>query len=167
MTDTRRTRALPTWFAEPVFAARFAAALIDAVLFVVVGLVVAMVVVDPGPRRYLLPAIAALYSIGAVTLAGATIGKRLLGLRVVRLASGDLPGLGAAAVRWLVPAAPGLLALGAREVQGLPSGGGSAVTTLAGVVVYLGVLVPPLHRGLHDRAAGTVVTRVLPLGFGA
>jgi uncharacterized RDD family membrane protein YckC len=74
---------------------------------------------------------------------GATIGKRVMRLRVVRRRDGCLPGWGPALVRWLVPAA-GLL-----------------VCLIGELVVYASPLLDGtgFNRGWHDRLAGTVVIR--------
>jgi uncharacterized RDD family membrane protein YckC len=74
---------------------------------------------------------------------GATIGKRLLRVRVLRRSDGRLPGWRAAVLRWLVPAF-GVLVCGAGEL-----------------VVYASPLLDSsgYHRGWHDRVAGTVVVR--------
>ena len=75
---------------------------------------------------------------------GAGIGKYLLGLRVaVRTPEGlqlVRPGWGRAWRRWAVPQAPGLIPL--------PG---------TGLLAYLPAFRDPMRRGLHDRAAGTVV----------
>lgn len=75
---------------------------------------------------------------------GAGIGKYLLGLRVaVRTPDGlqlVRPGWSRAWRRWAVPQAPGLIPL--------PG---------TGLLAYLPAFRDPLRRGLHDRAAGTVV----------
>jgi len=81
------------------------------------------------------------YKVGATARFGATAGKALLGLRVVRVADPDSPpGLAAALTRWAVPQGSGLIPL--------PG---------TGLAPYLWVWRDPAHRGLHDRAAGTVV----------
>jgi uncharacterized RDD family membrane protein YckC len=65
------------------------------------------------------------------TLTGQSLGKRVLGLRVVRLADRDGP--------------PGFLA--------------AAVRTALLVLIVPAVIVDRDGRGLHDRAAGTAVVR--------
>ena len=155
MADTRSTETTPLWFVEPTFGARFVAAFIDGFLLILVGVAAGLLMRDGGPPELLPPAVAALYTIGAGAMTGRTVGKRVLGLRVVSLSTGAVPDLRAAVVRWLVPAAPGLLALL------LPSSTPPALSlalSLSAIAVYLGVLRGPLHLGLHDRFAGTVVT---------
>jgi uncharacterized RDD family membrane protein YckC len=79
----------------------------------------------------------------ATASTGRTPGKWLLGLRVVDTANPRTPPrLGKAALRWLVPQVSGAIPL--------PG---------TGAVVYSPVLKDPWRRGLHDRAAGTVVVR--------
>jgi hypothetical protein len=78
---------------------------------------------------------------------GAGIGKYLLGLRIaVRTPAGlqlERPGWRRAWRRWAVPQAPGLI----------PFPG-------TGLLAYVPAFRDPLRRGLHDRAAGTVVVDV-------
>jgi uncharacterized RDD family membrane protein YckC len=78
---------------------------------------------------------------------GAGIGKTLLGLRVVvddpDRAGLQAPGWARAWKRWLVPQAPGLLPLPATSL-----------------LAYLPAMRDPRRRGLHDRAAGTIVIDV-------
>lgn len=88
--------------------------------------------------------IAALYEISFVALTGQTIGKRLLRIQVVDVASGRPPALGGATLRYLVPSAPALV---------------PGVGALLGLLVYLSALWSPTRQGWHDRAAGTVVVR--------
>jgi hypothetical protein len=63
---------------------------------------------------------------------------------------GSLPGTAKIALRWLVLVAGSLFALVIPAFDNV-----DIVYTL---VVLLPVLRPPLHRGLHDIASGTVVT---------
>ncbi|HET9654805.1 MAG TPA: RDD family protein [Kineosporiaceae bacterium] len=78
-----------------------------------------------------------------VATQGATIGKRMLRVRVLRRSDGSLPGWGPAVLRWLVPAL-GVLICGAGEL-----------------LVYASALLDGsgYNRGWHDRIAGTVVVR--------
>jgi uncharacterized RDD family membrane protein YckC len=87
-----------------------------------------------------------------------TLGQRLAGLDVVAL-RGRAPSTRAATVRWLFLVAP--FALAAIIATGVP-----ALTLLVWILVgawYLALLVSTLRspsgRGLHDRVAGTIVTR--------
>jgi uncharacterized RDD family membrane protein YckC len=88
-------------------------------------------------------AVQVVYETLAVGLAGRTLGKQLLKLRVARLVDGGRPDWTQSALRVLVPAVawsiPQLFA--------------------ASLLVFVTPLQDPLRRGIHDRAAGTVVVR--------
>ena len=88
--------------------------------------------------------VGALYEISLVALSGQTVGKRVLHIQVVDVATGTPPRLGGATIRYLVPAVPSLV----------PGVGG-----LISLLVYLSALWSPSRQGWHDRAAGTVVVR--------
>jgi uncharacterized RDD family membrane protein YckC len=86
---------------------------------------------------------------------GAGIGKRLLGLRVVvehpTEPGAQVPGWGRSWKRWAVPLGPGLIPLPA-----------------TGLLAYVPAFRDHRRRGLHDRAAGTVVVDVrVPLARAA
>jgi uncharacterized RDD family membrane protein YckC len=77
---------------------------------------------------------------------GAGIGKALLGLRIIVDQPGRVaPGWARSWKRWLVPQAPGLLPLPGTSL-----------------LAYLPAARDARRRGLHDRAAGTVVIDVRP-----
>ena len=155
MAEIRSTVEVPAWYREPTFAGRFLAAAADGVLMFVVGMLLVRLLRTGGTVRPFMLAVTAIYTIGTVALTGRTLGKRLFGLRVADVETGGVPAPGAAVIRWVVPAAPGLLLALA------PGGVPDAVAvplSLAPLVIYWGVLLGPLHRGLHDRAASTVVT---------
>jgi uncharacterized RDD family membrane protein YckC len=97
-------------------------------------------------------AVTGFYTVSGVTLFGRTVGKLLFHLRVVDHATGMLPHLGQALARWLVLGFGGLLGLA------VPALGRTGVPALIAMAVLAPILVRPLHRGLHDRAAGTIVT---------
>jgi uncharacterized RDD family membrane protein YckC len=82
-----------------------------------------------------------LYEVGLVATRGATLGKQMMHLRVVREADGALPGWTPAALRWLVQAT------------------GFVTCGLATVLVYLSPLLDGTGRqqGWHDKVAGTQV----------
>lgn len=78
---------------------------------------------------------------------GAGLGKTLLGLQIVVDQPGEpgepgvvVPGWARSWKRWAVPQAPGLIPLPA-----------------TGLLAYLPAVRDPRRRGLHDRAAGTIV----------
>ena len=135
----------PTWFAEPTLGRRLAARLLDGLVLapaVALGLLL-----DPWARLVFVGMINGAYDILLVARDGQTLGKRWMGLRVVTIDGGHVPTLEQAAMRWVVPevASVGELAVG-------------GLGLLLSLAVYLPVLKGPLHRGLHDHAAGTVVT---------
>lgn len=131
---------------------RFVGALIDNVLFVVLGLTTLSA--DGTAGRGMAIAwfvIAAVYEIGLTATRGQTLGKMAVATQVVDRSQERLPAWNQAVVRWLVPA--------------LPSIAGVIVVhwsiDLAGVAwavfVYLPILTQAHRRGWHDRVAGTLV----------
>lgn len=88
--------------------------------------------------------VVALYEVLPVALRGATLGKAMLGLRVVRLRDWEQPTVFDAVLRALVLYGP--LAI---PVVGL--------AVLA--VIVAPVVLWPTRRGLHDLVAGTAVVR--------
>lgn len=82
---------------------------------------------------------------------GLTAGKRVMGLRVARYSDGDRPTWNQAAIRVLVPLAPAAVGFAVTAVAQMMS--------ILQIAVYLWAVVDPLLRGLHDRAAGTIVLR--------
>ncbi len=85
--------------------------------------------------------VGAAYYIGFTVWRGQTPGKMLIGTRVVIERTARIPGLGPSTLRWLVPGIflflPGVSVLRA--------------------VIYGWLVFDILHRGLHDKAAKTVV----------
>lgn len=103
----------------------------------------------------------ALYFAGSWARFGATPGQRLLGIRVVEASDGGRVSLARSLVRWLLLAAPfGIASVLSTAVV---TGAAEALVDLALVAWYLALLVTtarsPVARGLHDRWAGTAVTR--------
>jgi uncharacterized RDD family membrane protein YckC len=86
--------------------------------------------------------IAVVYETVAIGRFGRTVGKRVLGLEVVRRDDGGRVGWAAAARRALVPAAAGLVPWVGFALR---------------VAVYLRAGFHPLRQGWHDAAAGTLV----------
>lgn len=82
------------------------------------------------------------YEVVLIALRGATIGKQLMGIKVVQVDSGALPGWGPSVIRWGVPLLGGLLC------------------GIGQLVIYLSPFwADPTgrQRGYHDQAAKTVV----------
>lgn len=84
------------------------------------------------------------YNTAAVAIWGATIGKRMVGLRVVNRVDGGPVSWTYSSVRALVPTV----------VQLVP-----VIGPGLSIVVYLRAVFHPLRQGLHDAAAGTIVVR--------
>ena len=82
------------------------------------------------------------YNTVAVAVWGKTVGKHVLGLKVVNRADGGPVSWTYASVRALVPTV----------VQLVP-----VIGPGLSIVVYLRAVFHPLRQGLHDAAAGTVV----------
>lgn len=85
-----------------------------------------------------------IYSTVAIAVWGTTIGKRIVGLKVVNRVDGGPVSWTYASVRALVPTV----------VQLVPVVGPGLA-----IVVYLRAVFHPLRQGLHDAAAGTVVVK--------
>ena len=85
--------------------------------------------------------VAAVYYIGFTVSRGQTPGKIMIGTRVVMERTGQIPALGSSALRWVVPGVfvflPGI--------------------SVAAAVIYGWMLFDSRRRGLHDKAAKTVV----------
>ena len=140
-------------FVEPTLAQRVLARLIDsAVLFPVVLLV--GFVAEGRIRTATGMALSAAYEIVAVAARGQTVGKVVMATKVVDAASGTVPTVSHAMLRWLVLIAGSLLALAVPVV--------APFDVIYTIVVLLPILRPPFHRGVHDTAARTVVTSLRP-----
>ena len=140
---------IPPGFIEPTFGQRLVARLIDALVVLPVIVLIAAVT-DGLVRGALGLAGVAAYEVALVARRGQTLGKMAMGTRIVDQTSGSLASLKQAAVRWIVLIAGSVVVLVVPEIQWL-----EIIYTL---VVLAPVLRPPLHRGLHDLAAGTVVS---------
>ncbi|GMQ99114.1 MAG: RDD family protein [Acidimicrobiia bacterium] len=97
----------------------------------------------PTSARLVQGLVGALYYVGFTVVRGQTPGKMLTGTKVVMQATVEIPGIGPATLRWLIP---GVFVF-------LPG-----VSVISGVV-YGWLLFDSLRRGLHDKAAKTVVVR--------
>ncbi|HYM82220.1 MAG TPA: RDD family protein [Candidatus Limnocylindria bacterium] len=104
-------------------------------------------------------ALGALYFIGSWTRSSATLGQRLLGVRVGAARDQRTLSFGQAAVRWLLLLGPlSLGALGATAMPGLrPAFGPILLVWYA--ILLITTMRSPMRQGLHDRLAGSVVTR--------
>jgi uncharacterized RDD family membrane protein YckC len=93
------------------------------------------------PVLGLIGALTLLYEVGLIATRGATIGKSLMKIKVVREADGQIPGWGPSAMRWLIPFA------------------GSFVCGIGQYVVYLSPFFDKSGRqqGWHDKVAKTQV----------
>lgn len=90
-------------------------------------------------------ALAMVYETVCVTLWGQTLGKLVVGLRVVRLVNGRCPLWWEAALRIALPGA----------VAVIPN----PLARAAALTLYVVAVADPLRRNIPDRAAGTVVVR--------
>lgn len=133
--------------------------LLDAALLTAVSLIVHRAF-DPGSRRPLLVSLAMMvlvagYQIVTIACWGRTIGKTVVGTRVVAAADHSTPGWRRATLRWAVVVGPLFVTVW------LQSGIGRWIDPILGnvwmIVVYVGVLHHPLRQGLHDRVADTLV----------
>jgi uncharacterized RDD family membrane protein YckC len=132
---------------------RFVGFAVDWMVLVLIALVIVSVLgIDLGDRDALrLPTLARLvqglvgaaYYIGFTVLGGQTPGKMLIGTRVVMERTTLIPGLGPSTLRWVVP---GVFVF-------LPG------VSVISAVIYGWLLFDTLRRGLHDKAAKTVVVR--------
>lgn len=136
---------VPEWFDEPSLLRRLGARLLDGL--VLAPVVFAGLLFDQPMRIVLVTLVQAVYEITFVARDGQTLGKRWLGLQVVDRDSGAVPTLNQAALRFAVP-----------EISTVAQLTSADLGALVLLVVFLPILKGPLHRGLHDHAAGTVVT---------
>lgn len=94
--------------------------------------------------RILLGLIALAYYVGFTMFDGRTPGKMMTRTRVVMALTSKTPGLGPSVMRWILP---GLFLF----LPGIP---------ISLLVIYGWLLFDARRRGLHDKAARTVVVRV-------
>ena len=93
------------------------------------------------------------YDFAFIAWRGATPGKSLFGTVVRRAAAGGKVAPYQAGLRALIPVFGSALALG------VPSADAAAFFAMLTPVVYFSAVWDPRRRGLHDKAAGTVVVR--------
>jgi uncharacterized RDD family membrane protein YckC len=147
--DDRSANAMTPGFIEPTFGQRLVARVLDT-LVVLPALLLVGAMVDGGARVVLGMLIAGTYEVTLVARRGQTLGKRAMRTHIVDRASGGAPSIRQAFARWLV------VGLGSVAALVLPSARPFEVVYT--LVVLLPVLRPPLHRGLHDLAASTIVS---------
>lgn len=84
-----------------------------------------------------------LYEWLMIGITGATLGKRAVGLRVVKETTGEVPGIGAAFIRYIIPIV------------------GAFLCYIGAALVYLSPFFDNSGKlqGWHDRAAGTLVIK--------
>lgn len=133
---------------------RILGALVDGLLTsmaVVIPLILGFIEMDdfngtlPVPILLGLFLFGAIYTIVPTAVWGQTLGKIAVGTRVVVEADGTLPGWRRSAVRWALPGLAGRL-----PVVGL----------FVSLAIMVSLVWDPRRRGLHDRAAGTIVVRL-------
>ena len=138
----------PPDYLEPTFGQRILARLLDGLILLVPLVVLAWTLGRVGSLVGLL--VTAAYEINYIARDGQTIGKRVLGVRVVDAATGATPTTAQATKRWAMLGGLGWVL--------------SVFIPLLGIVYDIAVLVlvvrPPLHQGPHDLVGGTIVTRV-------
>ncbi|WP_195210555.1 RDD family protein [Actinomarinicola tropica] len=139
----------PPGFLEPVFGQRLLARLVDGIVVAGPVLLLTWAVGGRGGRALAVAAVS-LYEVVAVSVAGRTVGKALFGTRVVDARTGAAPIPLQAVLRWMVLAGGAFVALLVPALEGLE--------VVWFWIAVLPVMSGPLHRGLHDRAARTIVT---------
>jgi uncharacterized RDD family membrane protein YckC len=128
---------------------RLGGALVDGASFQLAAF--ALAPLDAAAAAVVSTAVYLSYVVGMTATRGQTLGKLALGTRVVDAHSGALPTLWQAATRAVVPLA-GLVVDVALGV--------AAVGAFWVLTVYGWLLADERRRGLHDRAAGTLVVDV-------
>ena len=130
-------------------AQRLGGALVDGAAFQLAAF--ALAPLDAGAAAVVSTAVYLSYVVGMTASRGQTLGKLALGTRVVDVRTGALPTLWQAATRAVVP----LAGLVVDVAVGVAAVGAFWVLT-----VYGWLLADPRRRGLHDRAAGTLVVDI-------
>jgi uncharacterized RDD family membrane protein YckC len=135
-------------------AQRIGGALVDGLLtsmVVVVPLLLGLIRADDFEKGLspgwvpLLVVFGAAYTIVPVAIWGQTLGKLAVGTRVVAESDGTLPGWRRSVIRWAVPGIAGRLPY---------------VGLWVSLAVMASLVLDKRRRGLHDKAAGTIVVRV-------
>jgi uncharacterized RDD family membrane protein YckC len=89
-------------------------------------------------------AVSLFYNTAMIAIYGATLGKRIMKLRVVNRTDGSPVNWTYAAVRALVPTLAGVVPV---------------IGFALNIAVYVRAFFHPFRQGLHDAAAGTIVVR--------
>lgn len=167
-------RALICRHLEPALAKRWIAGMLDSLPFLVLALPFVAPRRRSEPRRpgpgleLAAIALSGAYHILLTAARGQTLGQMAVGIRVVDHRTGTLPSPGQAAARWALTVVPdGYSRLVPIPAQvDMSSGEGCSPIVLRALPGFLytcalhaPALRGPLHRGLHDRVAGTVVVR--------
>lgn len=84
------------------------------------------------------------YNTAMIAMRGATVGKRLMKIKVVNRVDGSPVSWSYSAVRALIPAVAGLIPV---------------IGFALNIAVYVRAFFHPYRQGLHDAAAGTIVVR--------
>ena len=135
-------------------AIRLAAIAIDALVIVIINAPFRLILGTESPIiSWLLPIVGAVYFIGFWTWRGQTLGKMVIGAKIVR-ADGSPIGLGTAFLRYLV--------FFAYIQMARPFGSAAWILFVIIFVALLVVAFSREKRGLHDRIAGTVVINTRP-----
>ena len=93
----------------------------------------------------------ALYEVAMTARKGQTVGKRAMGINVLRADNGEVPGWGRSVVRWFIPVASSVACcLIAVAVGVLP-------LAFLAPIVSLSMLWDKTRQGWHDKFAGTLV----------
>lgn len=87
------------------------------------------------------------YDVALIAVWGQTLGKRVVGIKVVNAMTGEVPGWNKALTRWAVPVLPAAIPF----VQ--------YVGVIFTVLCYLSLGSDRIYQGWHDKAAGTLVIK--------
>lgn len=134
---------------------RLAARMLDWVIMSVVPLVPLLMAIAGVPVNVglmglvviglLAAVVGMLYEVTLIAVTGQTLGKMALKIKVVRADSGEVPGWGRSLLRWVIPAAPNLLV---------------GFGWILSLLVYVSLVWDKVRQGWHDKAAGTLVTKI-------
>ena len=138
-------------------ARRLGARVLDMILEVVVVIVLGSVLVggwlsgdtdslpDIGVSGLLITAsVGVAYEVVLIALWGQTLGKRMVGIKVINAAHGGVPGWGKSFGRWTIPGLVGLLPY---------------IGWLLAILCYVSLTWDRVYQGWHDKAAGTLVIK--------